>query len=86
VAFLAPDDEVLWRDSCAAEAPAREADTFEHECEAARAEIAALADHCVKSVTQRLREAWQRKAATPAPRGATSGTTSEETNVWPSDS
>lgn len=61
VEFRAPDAEILWRDACAAEAPVREVDTFERECEAARAEVGALVDQCVRSVTHRLREAWPRE-------------------------
>ncbi len=66
IMFRAPDDGILWRDSCEAEAPAREAETFDHECEAAREEVAALADHCVQSVVRRLRKAWSDKQPAPA--------------------
>jgi hypothetical protein len=77
VAFRAPDDAILWQDACAAEAPAREPETFEHECDAARAEIAALADQCVRSVTHRLRDAWPRESGP-----SSSSATSEEVNAW----
>jgi hypothetical protein len=68
IVFRAREDGVLWRDSCEAEAPARDAETFCQECEAARGEIAALADQCVESVVRRLRKAWsveQPLAASP---------------------
>jgi hypothetical protein len=66
IVFRASDDAVLWQDACEAEAPARDAETFERECEAARAEVAALADQCVESVARRRREAWRRVPAIPA--------------------
>jgi hypothetical protein len=75
VVFRAPDEEVVWRDECAAEAPAREPETFQEDCDAARAEIAALADQCVRSVAHRLRKAWPRESASST--GSSSATSDE---------
>jgi hypothetical protein len=61
VTFRGPDDAVLWSGSCRAEAPARHAETFERECEAARAEVAALADPCIQEVSRRLHEEWKQR-------------------------
>lgn len=80
LAFRDADGEMLWRDHCAAEAPVREFDAFEHECEAARAEIAALADQCVERVAHRLRERWNRDAGRSPAAGSA---TSEEADRWP---
>jgi hypothetical protein len=66
VEFLGPDDEVLWRERCVGKAPARAAATFAGECEAAREEVAALADRCVGFVTFRLRERWAKWKPRPA--------------------
>lgn len=54
---------VLWRDTCFAEAPAREAGTPESECEAAQAEIPALVNQCVESFARHFAEAWGRTEA-----------------------
>jgi hypothetical protein len=66
VEFLDPDDQVLWRTECEGKAPARAAATFADECEAARGEVAALANGCVGSITARLRELWPKWKSEPA--------------------
>ncbi len=60
IAFGTSNDEALWEDRCEGTAPPRAAETFERECEAARAEVATIADRCVEEVARRLREAWDR--------------------------
>ncbi len=70
VQFLGAEDKVLWRSTCEAEAPAREASTFLEECAVAREEVASLADQCVAEVAGGLRRRWPEwdPARTP-PRG-----------------
>lgn len=58
VEFLDPQGEVLWQTQCDGETPARKVAKFASECEAARREVAALANRCVMSVDLRLRDAW----------------------------
>lgn len=74
VEFIGPDDEVLWREPCHGEAPARPAKTFADECEAARCEVAEIADRCVGYVAHRLRKVWSKSA----PRSETTTEVPEE--------
>jgi hypothetical protein len=50
----------MWRWTCVDEAPARAATTYVEECEAAREEVATLADRCIEAVAGELRERWPR--------------------------
>jgi hypothetical protein len=85
IVFRSPDGEVLWQGSCDAQAPARDVDAFEHECEAARVEVAALADQCARSVVRRIRDAWPPEPTIPVsvPIAASLSTSSGEPAVAP---
>lgn len=58
VRILGPDGQPLFTHACGGEGPARPAESYAGECEAARGEVAALADRCVDRVMGLLHEAW----------------------------
>lgn len=58
VRILGPDDQPLFTRACGGEGPARPAESYAGECEAARGEVAALADRCVELVMGLLQKSW----------------------------